>query len=127
MAGNPIKRVAPYTSSVGTYVTVPVPSVYQWALQDVSDSEAGRTEDTLMHKNRVAQKVKIELQWQNLSTADASTILNAFNSEYLSIEYLDPKSNAFLTKIFYVGDRSAPLYNATMNVWSNISFNIIER
>ena len=28
------------------------PSSYQWKLADVSASDAGRTEDTVMHKNR---------------------------------------------------------------------------
>ena len=124
---NPIRKVAPYTGSVGTYVYVPVPSKYQYDLQDVSSPDAGRTEDALMHKQRIAQKVKIELAWSNLTTSGVSEVLTAFNSEYLSIEYLDAKAGTYVTKIFYVGDRTSPLYNSKLGVWENVSFNIIER
>lgn len=108
-------------------VAVRSPSVYQWSLQDVSSPDAGRTEDALMHKKRIAQKVKIQLAWNNIRIEDASTILNAFDKEYLEIVYLDPKAGGYLTKTFYVGDRAAPMYNNTCNVWSNVAFNIIEQ
>lgn len=116
---NPIK-------SVGG-VTVPCPSKYSWKLSDVSAQDAGRTEDALMHKMMVAQKVHLELEWQNINSADAATILAAFNqSEYLSVQYFDYKSNAYLTKTFYVGDRTVESYSRILDV-GTITFNIIER
>lgn len=118
-AKNPIRSVD------GAYI--PIPSEYQYDLQDVSAPNSGRTEDALMHKQRVAQKVKIELKWNNIETDEVSEILNAFNPEYLSITYLDAKAGSFLTKTFYVGDRTAPLYNSTLGLWQNVAFNIIER
>lgn len=80
-----------------------------------------------MHKDRIGQKVKIQLSWNNIPTSDASAILTAFNPEYVEIKYLDPMAGDYLTKTFYVGDRSAPMYNATVGLWSNVSFNIIEQ
>ena len=103
------------------------PSTYQVEYNDVSDPDAGRTEDGLMHKNRIGQKVKIQLAWNNINDADASAILTAFDPEYVEVKYKDPKTNSYLTKTFYVGDRSAPAYNRTVGVWSNIAFNIIEQ
>ena len=114
--------------TVGSNSNIPCPSSYQWKLSDVSASDAGRTEDAKMHKMKIAQKVHLELSWQNVSTAQASTILTAFNvSEYFSVTYLDPMNGGFLTKTFYVGDRSAPAYNTRKGIWSNVSFNIIEQ
>lgn len=107
--------------------SVRCPSSFQWKLQDVSDSDAGRTEDTMMHKNRIGQCVKLELAWQNISTADASVILNKFNPEYITVCYLDPMIGDYVTKEFYVGDRSTPMYNCRLGIWSNVAFNIIER
>lgn len=108
-------------------VTVPPPSKYDWKLSDVSSADAGRTEDAKMHKMMIAQKVHLEFEWQNVSDSEAQTILSAFNaSEYLSIKYFDYKSNAFLTKTFYVGDRSVTSYNRIMGIGS-ISFNVIEQ
>lgn len=116
---NPLETVG------GQYVRSP--SVYQYDLMDVSAADSGRTEDALMHKNRIAQKVKLHLAWNNISTTDASAIINAFDDEYLEVKYLDLKAGGYITKTFYVGDRSAPMYNNTLNIWSNISFNLIEQ
>lgn len=116
---NPIRRV-------GT-AYVRSPSVYTYGLQDVSDPDAGRTEDALMHKNRIAQKVTLGLAWNNISTAEVSEILTAFNPEYIEVEYLDAKAGSYLTKTFYVGDRSVPMYSSILNIWQNVTFNLIER
>ena len=43
-------------------VDVKTPSSFTWGLQDISASESGRTDDTIMHKNRVGQKRTISLQ-----------------------------------------------------------------
>ena len=115
----------PIRSIDGNYV--PVPSRYQYSLQDVSAPNSGRTEDALMHKQRITQKVKIELEWANQTTAAVSEILNAFNPEYIQVRYLDAKAGDFVTKTFYVGDRAAPLYNSRLGLWENVAFNIIER
>lgn len=108
-------------------VSVPPPSSYMFKLEDVSRQDAGRTEDNVMHKKRIGQLIGIELSWRYITTADASIILQAFNPEYLDITYLDPRAGQFMTSNFYVGNRSAPMYNATMGLWENVSFNIIER
>ena len=108
-------------------VAVPCPSKYQYDLQDVSASDAGRTEAVTMDKKRIGQCVKIELSWGYISTADASRILTAFNPEYIHVRYLDLLSGNYRTSEFYVGDRSAPMYNAELGLWENLSFNIIER
>ena len=116
---NPIETVD------GQYVRSP--SVYQYNLKDVSSSDAGRTEDALMHKNRIAQKVTLSLAWNNISTTDASEIMNAFNPEYVTVSYLDLLAGGYVTKRFYVGDRAAPMYNGKLGLWSNVSFNLIEQ
>ena len=111
-------------------VDMPCPSKFEYGIQDVSAADSGRTEDALMWKNRVAQKVKINLEWVAVSDAAAATILNAFDPEYFNVTYHDPKANAVVTKTFYCGDRSAPFYWWVDSAgWSfqNITFNIIER
>ena len=115
----------PIASVDGTAVRCP--SVYQWELYDVSDTDAGRTEDTVMDKKRIGQCVKLQLAWNNIDSTEVSKILKAFNPEYISVRYLDAMEGEYRTTVFYVGDRSAPLYNATLDVWENVSFNIIER
>lgn len=106
---------------------VAAPSVYRWKLQDISSSDAGRTEDGTMDKMRIGQVVGLELAWNNVSTDTASAVLKAFNPEYIRICYLDPMAGKYLTEDFYVGDRSAPLYNGKLGLWSNITFSVIGR
>lgn len=108
-------------------VAVPCPSKYQYDLQDVSAADAGRTESVKMDKKRIGQCVKLELQWNYIDTATVSQIMTAFNPEYINVRYLDALRGAYRTSEFYVGDRTAPMYNAEMGLWENLSFNIIER
>ena len=108
-------------------VAVKCPSLYKWALEDVSASDAGRTEDTVMDKMRLGQVVKLDLAWNGLILAEAAAVLRAFNPEYIEVCYLDAMQGGYVTSEFYVGKRSAPLYNARDGRWQNVAFNIIER
>lgn len=107
---------------------MPCPSTFQWGLQDISAAESGRTDDSIMHKNRVAQKRKISLAWNGVDWATTSQILSAFNPEYVQVTYPDMLSGTNETRTFYVGDRSAPVKwwwvgNQRME---SVSFDIIE-
>lgn len=109
-------------------VWIPDPSVLQWGLQSVSDQNAGRTTDGKMHVNLITRKRKLELQWNGVDFATASEILRAVNPETFNVTYLDALTNTRLTKEFYVGDRTAPVYSYSDGYrwYSNVSFNIIE-
>lgn len=105
------------------------PSGVTWGLQDVSAPDAGRTLDAVMHKQMIAQKVKLSLSWQNVTGDVAAQVLNCFQPEYFNVTYLDPLTNGMVTKNFYAGDRSAVVYtwaDGFGNIYSNISFDIIE-
>lgn len=121
---NPIRTVAP-VGGVGVYVKAP--SAYQWDEEDISEPDAGRTEDGLMHKKMMRRAIKLSLTWNNLRLDDISSILKIFDHEYLSINYLDAKQGTYQTKTFYVGNRTTPMYNSRLNVWSSLTFNLIER
>jgi len=108
---------------------LPQPYLYSWSLQDVSAPNSGRTEDALMHKDRVAQKRKIQLGWRMKDTATTAQILQAFNPEYISVRYFDMLDNQYETRTFYVGDRQAPVkvWQVGNHIIETISFDIIER
>lgn len=105
---------------------IPVPSKYKWTVNDVSAADAGRTEDSLMHKKRVARKRKLELEWQNVSMSVANTVLTAFAPEYVNVNCLDPLANGYVTKRFYSGDQESSAYSVRLDKWT-VSFNIIEQ
>lgn len=108
---------------------MPCPSSWQWGLQDVSAGESGRTDDALMHKNRVAQKRKIQVGYSGVKDTVAKTVLQAINPEYINVYYYDLMEGAFQTRTFYVGDRSAPFkwWWDGKHILESLSFDLIER
>ena len=108
---------------------VKTPSAFRLSYQDVSASDAGRTSNALMHKNRVARKRKISLAWNGVSIDDAHSILSAFSNEYFSVQYYDPLDGATVTRTFYSGDQDTPVKRWSINnkIYEQISFDIIER
>lgn len=110
-------------------VALPQPYIYQWSLQDVSAPDAGRTLDALMHKNLVAQKRKLQLGWRGKDTGTTAMILQAFNPEYVTVQYFDMLDNQYETRTFYTGDRTVPvkLWWVGRHLIETISFDIIER
>lgn len=114
---NPIRTVD------GAYV--PVPHIYEWSEDDISDENAGRTEDAKMHKNRVAQIRTLHLSWDGLKTDEISAVLTAFDPEYVQVQYLDAKAGAYTTDTFYVGGRHSSIYNAKTQVWGPLTFDVI--
>ena len=108
---------------------MPCPSAYEWGLQDVSAGESGRTDDALMHKNRVAQKRKLKLEWVGKDWETTARIMQAVNPEYISVRYPDMLSGVYETRTFYVGDRTAPVkfWWTDRKMIEKISFDFIER
>ena len=110
-------------------VAIKTPSSFDVGIQDVSAPDSGRDITGLMHKNLITQKRTISLSWSYLKKDELATILNAFEAkEYFDVTYHDPTNpNGQLTKTFYIGDRSTPLYNWALGLYESLSFNIIER
>lgn len=110
-------------------VALPTPSHFEYGLMDISRAESGRDDTGEMHKNRIGQKVKIELEWKGKSWEETAAILQAVNPQYITVTYPDMLTGKYETKKFYVGDRSAPvkLWWENRKLVSLIKFNIIEK
>ena len=131
---SPIRWVSSVSNpSSSQMVYVKSPSKFDYELEDVSESDAGRTEDGNMQKMRIGQVNKINAEWQNISTDDAKTLMQMFNAEYFYVNFLDPFSGTYHTEYMYRGNISASMYsnwNSTKStglgggVWT-ISFSLI--
>lgn len=121
---NPIRTVAPIGGSPSY---IPVPSKYEPDYSDVSASNAGRTEDTRMHKLMLGTCVHIGLSWAYLEPTPAQEVMVAFAPEYFNVEYLDVRTGTYQTTVFYCGDKHAEMVQTPQGVRWNLSFNIIER
>lgn len=110
-------------------VPIKSPSSMTIGFQDISNADAGRTQDAIMHKNLVARKRTIALSWSNPTPEEAYAILQAFYPEYFNVTYYDPLEGATVTKNFYSGDKTAPvkIWTANNKRYESISFDIIER
>ena len=106
---------------------IPVPSGYTFNASDVSDSNAGRTEDTTMHKNLLGTCVHLGMEWSYISPSEAIEIMTAFSPEYFSVQYLDVRTGTYQTSTFYAGDKSATMTQTSIGIRYTVSFNIIER
>ena len=120
VAASPIHKI-------GTNTYVAVPSGYTCNLPDVSDPNAGRTEDTKMHKNMLGTCVHIGLEWSYITPSEAQEIMTAFSPEYFTVEFLDVRTGSYTSSTFYAGDKSATMTQTSVGVRYTVSFNIIER
>lgn len=105
------------------------PSEFNYKLSDISGSDAGRTQDTTMHKNRIGQKRSISVAWINLDRETLHTLYAMFNPEYVDITFWDPLEGVVITRTFYTGDKDSPMKQWTVGRkrYSRLSFDLIER
>lgn len=108
---------------------IPDPSSYTVGIQDIV--EASRNAQGNLVADRIATKVKLELGWKYLTSAEYSTILALFNASFfVSVTYPNPITGSNSTKTFYVGDRSSPAFKYTGGAivgWKDVKFNLIEK
>ncbi len=127
-AHGPIWAVAPVGGSQKVFpADLPVPCAYSYELDDVSEPDAGRVENGYMYKKRIGQVWAVELEWWGLDSKQVSDLLLAFDAEYLNVTLWNAKNAQFTTIEMYVGNRTAPMYSAILNTWSNLKFKLIKR
>lgn len=114
---NPIRSVNGNTS-------LPAPAVFVWDEQDISAKDAGRNEALTMKKKRKGQLRALTVEYKALNHAEGAAILQAFDPEYIDLEYFDAKAGDWITRKFYVGDRSAVSYNMRLGLWESIGFKL---
>lgn len=112
-------------------IVLPDPKSLTWGHQDLDSEEgAGRNANGKMFRDRIAVKVKLNLQWGPLETDDLHDILIAIKDVFFSVKYLDPYEGDVATKTMYAGDRSAPMYLKFPDgcwLWNGLSVNFIEQ
>lgn len=88
----------------GNYV-FPDPSKFDFTLADL-DTEAERDVSGTLHRNRVAQKLTLDVSWDALPWDICAAILQAVDSDGFSFSCPDPKTlTGVYSGTFYVGDR----------------------
>lgn len=109
--------------------TVPIPTSYDFDIEDLSSEATGRTLDGVMHKDVVAIKDYYTCKWSKVSWSDAALILNLVDGKrQVTVSYVDPRvPDTVLSNTFYVGKRSGKVNNLNNpgNTWSEITLQFI--
>lgn len=104
-------------------------SKFKWKKSDISRKDAGRTDDMVMHKNRIGKGRTLSLGWVNLTKEQIHQILVAFDPEYVMVTYWDPLDGRDITREFYTGDMEADVkwWAKGHERYSTLNFDIITR
>jgi hypothetical protein len=125
----PIRAVTPANASgtaIGAAITnLPAPTKSDWSKMDLSAPDAGRVESGRMLKKRKGKADRIDLEWQMISRADTALVLQAFDPEYVLVEYLDAKVGQWVTKHFYTGDMKTVGWLPHVDSWESVTLPII--
>ena len=101
----------------------------KWQRNDVESEDAGRTLDGVMHRDRVASKVRLDIKCRPLTSSEAMAVLGAIKPEFVTVRYIDPQDGS-VTRTMY--SNNIPALCATVNpdgtaVWKGLEFPLIER
>lgn len=112
-------------------VAVKAPQELSVGVQSIDADSSGRNADGRMVRDVVAEKVKLQVKWGALSPFEMSTILRNIQSAFFAINYFDPTEGGMLTRVFYCGDRTTPVYSWNpkyeQNMWESLAVNFIEQ
>ena len=108
------------------------PQTLTWDIYDLdSEDGAGRNQEGLMFRDRVAVKRKLNCTWPPMEPAKMAALLQAMDNVFFTIRYPDAHDGAYREGEFYVGDRSTPMYvwnnEKGKYLWEGLTANFIER
>lgn len=110
----------------GADIPAPLPFTVTISDQDLNSDTDANAE---LHRNRVAVKRKIDLEWGALTWSEISKLLKAIKDVFFEVTYPDPETGEYETKTMYVGDRSAPtcVVEDGEIYWLGLKANLVEK
>ena len=104
-------------------------------VQDIDAATTTRSANGTMLRDRVAggetAKRKIEMEWAGLDAQKVSQILQSIGDEFFKVRYPDTYTGMDRIAVFYVGDRTAEMYNYNLHgngvIWKYLRANFIEQ
>lgn len=100
----------------------------KWQRSDIESPGAGRTMDGLMHRGRVALKIRLDITCRALTASELQTVLNLIGYEVVTVTYDDPMYGR-VTKTMYSNNNPASFLFIKDNgeeTWTGITFPLIE-
>lgn len=103
---------------------------FKWTRNDIDGTDAGRTLDAEMHRNRVALKDRLDITCRLLLADEATIVLNAVQPEFVQVLYFSPMLGTEVTKTMYSNNIPATFCIRKPDGaewWSGITFPLIEK
>lgn len=111
-----------------------------YSRQSYDGSSAGRNQNGEMIRDQIAQKDKWQLEFVPCTQTQMGNLLKELDNETFQFTYPNPLypnanggvSGKVITKTFYCGDRSAPVFQISptgsreVGLWNNLTFDVIE-
>lgn len=100
----------------------------KWQRNDIDDPDTGRDMAGLMHRGRVATKIRLDVTCRLLKQNEIAVVLNALLPEYVNVTYDDPMLGR-VTKRMYANNNPAVFQIKKRNgdeYWSGVEFPLVE-
>ena len=100
----------------------------KWGRNDVDGPNAGRNLSGTMIRDRVATKIRLDIECHPLTEADHRDLMNAILPETVTVNYDDPMYGS-VSKIMYSNNNDSEHCVVTedgVEYWHNIHFPLIE-
>lgn len=111
----------------------PYPSHESGLQTTITTVDSARMADGVLRAKKIGRdQSKVELTWAALTAEQWSKMLKIFKDNfYFNIRYFDMVENDWITRRFYVGDRSAQPFMVDKNTgrpryWINCQANVID-
>lgn len=100
----------------------------KWTRNDIDAAGSGRTQDGLLHRNRVAQKARFDVTCKPLTQAEMNMVLGWVQDQSFLVKFADPITGT--TKIYTVYSNNIPatfkIMQGSTQLWSGIQIPFIE-
>ena len=103
-----------------------------YSRQAVDSANTGRNQKGTMIRDMLGQKDKWQLEFVPCDQIAMKNILNLLDASSFQFTYPNPVGTGNVTKTFYCGDRSSPVFSITrtgtriVGLWGGLSVDVIE-
>ena len=111
--------ILPYVASDGL----------KYTRSDLDGENAGRTMDGVMHRDRIASKVRWDVTCKLLSAPELAVVLALIEPEFVEVTFTNPATGQPVTKTMYSNNIPTTLAFANQGEtwWTSLTFPLIER
>lgn len=100
----------------------------KWQRADIEAADSGRTMDGVLHRGRVATKIRLDITCRPLKASELNTLLNLILPEYITVYYSDPMYGTVTKKMYSNNNPASFLMRKSDGTewWSGVTFPLIE-